>query len=318
MPKKRPFLDITNKTNNGKLNKSKNTNLKRHLTDDPKEIVEQNIKKLKTINRNKDEELFEIFENSLSSDKDDIIIIEDIKTKPAANEAHKNSNIQNNNIQKTADSSQIEVLNSSFLIENKTQKKSIPSFKSKIEAPSNTPVSNPIPTTELIKQLKEKILSNRKENLDYNPVDLCPAYKHYDLDNRANLITTAPFNSVVSEDEESELVRFTNVDDLRLRQPVRAPNKQIFNRNVSFEEDLKRLTSKMFPILEKKPDENKFDMSKFKLPKGILVPLMDHQCRSLEWLKWREESFPHGAILGNIFLNIIISIFKIKFLFINS
>jgi hypothetical protein len=249
MPKKRPFLDISNKSNFVEQNKNKSQ--KRHILDDSnKENV--NIKKLKT-NNSKDIELFEIFDNSFSSSNgeeknDDIVIINDDKKE-------------------------------------------------------NKHVSKPTPTTELIKKLKQEIISNREECINYNPVDLCPSYRHYETDNRANSLTIQENLANCSEDEDFLLNRFANEQDLILRGPIRGANKQIYNRNIAYEEDLKRLSDRIFPILEKKPDENKFDMSNFKPPKGILVQLMDHQCRSLEWLKWREENFPHGAILGSFFSN---------------
>jgi hypothetical protein len=313
MAEKRPFSDVSNKINGTSI--SKNKSLKRNLISEDTKV---NVKKTKTNNIVKDKELFDIFNNTFSSDiseekNDDINDSnkDEKSTELAKSNLHERSHIKNLNKNDQNKTQLIgEITNSSLFKENLSKNNvniddvfiiEKDNNLNKMEGLSN---SKPVPTTELIKKIQEDILLNRKENHDFSSIDLCPSYRHYEIDNNANANANEASANLC---QDEELNRFTNVDDLRLRQPIRALNKQTYNRNVSFEKDLKRLIDRIFPILEKKPDlQTKIDMEKFKIPKGILVQLMDHQCRSLEWLKWREEHFPHGAILGKFFSQFII------------
>lgn len=40
------------------------------------------------------------------------------------------------------------------------------------------------------------------------------------------------------------------------------------------------------------------DTTEEQQPVGLKVTLMDHQCRGLAWLCWRETQLPPGGILG--------------------
>lgn len=74
---------------------------------------------------------------------------------------------------------------------------------------------------------------------------------------------------------------------------------KLYKKRVEIERKLKEFKEKMFKIMETKPNINKFDYNSFKMPTGLNVSLMDHQCKCMAWLEWRENNFPHGAILGN-------------------
>ncbi len=79
---------------------------------------------------------------------------------------------------------------------------------------------------------------------------------------------------------------------------VRGPTQQITNKNYNYEEQLNMLSKNMIEILSDKPnpDQTFEDMKK---PSGLKVSLLNHQCYSMQWLKWREKNYPYGAILAD-------------------
>ena len=68
------------------------------------------------------------------------------------------------------------------------------------------------------------------------------------------------------------------------------------NRNLAYEDELKKLSENMLKILESKPTTENFIP---KVPKALKVKLMDHQFYALSWLKWRESTTPRGGILAD-------------------
>jgi len=78
----------------------------------------------------------------------------------------------------------------------------------------------------------------------------------------------------------------------------RGSTQQVTNRNFNYEEMLKTLSENMLEVFEDKPLAEQ-DFSNVCKPKGLKVNLLPHQNYSMLWLKWREESYPHGSILAD-------------------
>lgn len=51
------------------------------------------------------------------------------------------------------------------------------------------------------------------------------------------------------------------------------------------------------------------EVTKEQQPSCLKVALMDHQCRGLAWLLWRESQLPPGGILGESRQKIMTSVF---------
>ena len=81
----------------------------------------------------------------------------------------------------------------------------------------------------------------------------------------------------------------------------RAPTTQIYNRNLQYEEKLKILKDNMLEVIEKMPDPDECQqkLADFKMPSGLRVQLLPHQVYSMQWLKWREKTYPNGSILAD-------------------
>jgi SNF2 family DNA or RNA helicase len=88
-------------------------------------------------------------------------------------------------------------------------------------------------------------------------------------------------------------------DDLKFdAKVIRGPNQQITNRNLSFEDSLRVLREEMFQVMEKKPDRDD-SYEEYSSEKNMKVKLLPHQCYSMAWFKWREETYPNGGILAD-------------------
>jgi SNF2 family DNA or RNA helicase len=81
---------------------------------------------------------------------------------------------------------------------------------------------------------------------------------------------------------------------------IRGSNQSQTTRNYNYEQKLKLLSEEILEELAKKPDMDCQTYSQsVKPPKGLKVNLLKHQFYSLLWLKWRESTYPHGAILAD-------------------
>jgi len=78
----------------------------------------------------------------------------------------------------------------------------------------------------------------------------------------------------------------------------RGSTQQVTNRNFNFEEMLKTLSENMLEVFEDRPLAEQ-DFAGLRRPEGLKVDLLPHQKYSMLWLKWREESYPHGSILAD-------------------
>lgn len=88
---------------------------------------------------------------------------------------------------------------------------------------------------------------------------------------------------------------------------VRGPNEQVTNRHYSYEHQLKELSEQMIQIVLEKPnpDDIAHDVEEHTAtvdalkPSGLKVNLLNHQLYSMQWLRWRESTYPYGGILAD-------------------
>lgn len=90
-----------------------------------------------------------------------------------------------------------------------------------------------------------------------------------------------------------------SLQNLRYDAPMSSyMGNKFFNRDLSFEEQLKVLRENMIEVLASQPDPDK-NYEGMRMPSGLKVKLLPHQLYSLKWLRWRENCYPNGSILAD-------------------
>lgn len=91
----------------------------------------------------------------------------------------------------------------------------------------------------------------------------------------------------------------TQLQNLRFDAPMNSRlGSKFFNRDLSYEDQLKVLRENMIEVMETQPDPEK-NYEGMRMPSGLRVKLLPHQMYSLKWLRWRENCYPNGSILAD-------------------
>lgn len=89
------------------------------------------------------------------------------------------------------------------------------------------------------------------------------------------------------------------LESLRFDAPMSSHfGSKLFNRDLSYEQQLKVLRENMIEVMATQPDPDK-NYEGMRMPNGLKVKLLPHQCYSLKWLRWRENCYPNGSILAD-------------------
>jgi SNF2 family DNA or RNA helicase len=105
-------------------------------------------------------------------------------------------------------------------------------------------------------------------------------------------LTKVDINSTITLSSDEDSIIF--IEDTSSKQSEKGLKKY------NYKEKLELLSKEILEELAKKPDMDRQTYTEIvKPPKGLKINLYKHEVYALLWLKWRESTYPHGAILAD-------------------